>query len=181
MLDTLDNVIRRICKVVMTVIMIIGLAMLAISLVHIFCRYVLNSSLSWSEELLKILLVWFCLLSASYIAVRREHVSIVVFKQKFPKHVEHTMDLCVQVLMCIASLVVCYIGIKMIIKAGSRVTPALGFPYGGMYAAVAVSFALMALYEFRNVLYDFVRPGEKPAIVENTSEDIDFIENNPED
>lgn len=170
MLDTLDKFVQRLCKIVMYVIMVIGIVMLAIALMHIFSRYVLNSSLSWSEELLKILLVWFCTLSASYIAVRREHVSIVIFKQKFPKRVEHGMDLVVQVLMFLASIIVCYIGIKMMIKAGSRVTPAIGFPYSGMYSAIAVSFAVMALYELRNVLFDVFRPGSKPAVVE-TSED----------
>ncbi len=170
MLDTLDNVIRKINKGVMDVIMIIGISMLVIALIHIFSRYVLNSSLTWSEELLKIMLVWFCLLSASYIAVRRDHVSIVVFKQMFPKKIEHGMDLFMQILMFIASLIVCFIGIRMMIKAGSRVTPALNFPYAGKYAAVTVAFAVIALYEFRNMLNDFLRPGEKPAIVDNKQE-----------
>lgn len=183
MLDTLDNVVRRLSKVVMYIIMTIGLSMLGIALVHIFSRYVLNNSLSWSEELLKILLVWFCTLSASYIAVRREHISIVIFKQKFPKRLEHGLDLFVQMLMFIASVIVSYIGIKMMIRAGERVTPALSLPYAIMYAAIAVSFAIMALYEFRNILFDLMRAGSKPAVVENTQEEIDstIVDNDTKD
>ena len=160
--------VRVTSRVVLNIIIAIGLVMLAIALMHIFSRYVLNSSLTWSEELLKILLVWFCLLSASYIAVRREHVSIVVFKQMFPKRVEHAMDSAVQIIMFLASLTVFFIGILMIIRSGSRVTPALGFPYAVKYAAVSVAFAVMSLYELRNILFDIFRPGEEPAVAGST-------------
>ena len=172
MLDTLNNVVRIISRVVMMIIITIGIVMLVISLLHIFNRYVLNSSLTWSEELLKILLVWFCLLSASYIAVRREHVSIVVFKQMFPKKVENIMDIAVQILMLFASLIVFFIGILMIIRSGNRVTPALGFPYAIKYAAVSVAFAVMSLYELRNILFDLFRPNEEPAVVGNNNDEI---------
>ncbi len=173
MLDTLNNVVRKTGRIVMIMIIAIGICMLAIALLHIFSRYVLNSSLTWSEELLKILLVWFCLLSASYIAVRREHVSIVVFKQMFPKKVEHIMNISVQIIMFLASVVVFYIGILMIIRSGSRVTPALGFPYAVKYAAVSVSFAVMSLYELRNILFDLFRPGEEAAVVGISDHEIE--------
>ena len=172
MLDILNNVVRKTSRIVMVLIIAIGLFMLVISLMHIFSRYVLNSSLTWSEELLKILLVWFCLLSASYIAVRREHVSIVVFKQMFPRKVEHIMNISVQVIMLLASLTVFFIGILMIIRSGSRTTPALGFPYAVKYAAVSVAFAVMSLYELRNILFDLFRPGEEAAVVAVVEDDI---------
>ena len=172
MLDTLNKIVQKTSRIVMFIIIAIGIFMLAIALLHIFSRYVLNSSLTWSEELLKILLVWFCLLSASYIAVRREHVSIVVFKQMFPKKVEHVMDISVQVLMLLASVVVFFIGILMIIRSGNRVTPALGFPYAVKYAAVSVSFVVMSLYELRNILFDLFRPGEAAAVIGVADQEI---------
>ncbi len=176
MLDTLDNVVRIVSRVVLMIIIAIGCVMLVISLLHIFNRYVLNSSLSWSEELLKILLVWFCLLSASYIAVRREHVSIVVFKQMFPKKVEHIMDLSTQLIIFVSSLLVFIIGILMIVRSGSRVTPALGVPYAVKYAAVSVAFAVMALYELRNLLFDLFRPGTRPAVSEHLDDIPDEVQ-----
>ena len=78
------------------------------------------------------------------------------------------MDIAVQIIMFLASLTVFFIGILMIIRSGSRVTPALGFPYAIKYAAVSVAFAVMSLYELRNILFDIFRPGEEPAVAGST-------------
>lgn len=157
MLAALDKLIKAVYKVVLAAVIIIGLVMLVVAWAHVFCRYVLNDSLTWSEELLKILLVWFCLLSTTIIAVQREHVSIVVFKQMMPLKVNHTLTFIAQVLMFIASVIVLVIGIDFVMIAGSRMTPALRLPYRYTFSAIPVAFAILSLYEFRNMVADFVK------------------------
>lgn len=157
MLAALDKLIKAVYKIVLAAIMAIGLVMLVVAWAHVFCRYVLNDSLTWSEELLKILLVWFCLLSTTIIAVQREHVSIVVFKEMMPKKVNHTLTFVSQVLMLVASVVVLVIGIDFVLVAGSRMTPALRLPYRYTFSAIPVSFAILTLYELRNTIADFVK------------------------
>lgn len=163
MLAALDKLIKAVYKVVLAAIIAIGLVMLVVAWAHVFCRYVLNDSLTWSEELLKILLVWFCLLSTTVISVQREHVSIVVFKQMMPLKVNHTLTFIAQVLMLVASVIVLFIGIDFVMVAGSRMTPALRIPYRYTYSAIPVAFAILSLYEFRNTVADFVK-GPKFAI-----------------
>lgn len=157
MLAALDKLIKAVYKIVLAAIMAIGLVMLVVAWAHVFCRYVLNDSLTWSEELLKILLVWFCLLSTTIIAVQREHVSIVVFKEMMPKKVNHMLTFVSQVLMLVASVVVLVIGIDFVLVAGSRMTPALRLPYRYTFSAIPVSFAILTLYELRNTIADFVK------------------------
>lgn len=157
MLAALDKLIKAVYKVVLAAIIAIGLVMLVVAWAHVFYRYVLNDSLTWSEELLKILLVWFCLLSTTVIAVQREHVSIVVFKQMMPLKVNHALTFIAQVLMLIASTIVLFIGIDFVMVAGSRMTPALRIPYRYTFSAIPVAFAILTLYEFRNTVADFVK------------------------
>lgn len=163
MLAALDKLIKAVYKVVLAAVIIIGLVMLVVAWAHVFCRYVLNDSLTWSEELLKILLVWFCLLSTTIIAVQREHVSIVVFKQMMPLKVNHALTFIAQVLMFVASVIVLVIGIDFVMIAGSRMTPALRLPYRYTFSAIPVAFAILSLYEFRNMIADFVK-GPKFAV-----------------
>lgn len=163
MLAALDKLIKAVYKVVLAAVIIIGFIMLVVAWAHVFCRYVLNDSLTWSEELLKILLVWFCLLSTTIIAVQREHVSIVVFKQMMPLKVNHALTFIAQVLMFIASVIVLVIGIDFVMIAGSRMTPALRLPYRYTFSAIPVAFAILSLYEFRNMIADFVK-GPKFAV-----------------
>ncbi|MCC8164549.1 MAG: TRAP transporter small permease [Planctomycetes bacterium] len=166
MLSLTDKVIRFISKLVLAALIVIGVVMLGVSWAHIFCRYVLNDSLTWSEELLKVLVVWFCLLSATFISVRREHVRITIFKQRLPKRLEKFADLFVSFLMFFGSFVMCVIGVKLASWAGIRKTPALRIPFAYMYASIYVSFGIMALYELRNFLVDLLKPGSPPAIVD---------------
>lgn len=171
MFDTFDKFIRGISKAVLAVIMVIGFVMLVVAWAHIFYRYALNNSLTWSEELLKILLVWFCLLSATFISVRREHVKIVIFKQLLPKVLENKVDLFVSFLMFFGSAAMCYIGWRLAGNAGMRRSPALRIPFSHMYAAIYVSFFIMALYELRNFLADILAPG-RPAALSDPIEDM---------
>lgn len=162
--DIADKIIRIINKIILAVIMVIGSGMFIVTLAHVFFRYVMNDSLTWSEELLKICIVWFCLLSASFISVRREHVGIVIFKQLFPKKLEKLADYFVSFLMFLVSATMCYIGWRLAMNAGMRKTPAIRFPFAYVYASIYISFGIMTLYELRNFLADVFQPGRPPAI-----------------
>ena len=162
-LPALDSMVRCLYTIVLGVLILIGSSMLGIAWAHVYYRYVLNNSLTWSEELLKILLVWFCLLSATIIAAQRGHVSIVVFKEMMPARVAKALTFIAQALMFAASLGVLAIGVNFVMSAGTRLTPALRMPYRYAYAAIPVSFAIISLYEFRNVAADFVK-GPKLAV-----------------
>lgn len=171
MIEALDKFIAVSFRVLKAVLTIVLLGMVAILMAHIICRYVLNNSLTWSEELLKILLVWFGMLSVSILAVRREHVSIVVFKEHMPKKVANTLSKITQLLTVLICLVVIYVGIQYVISAGYRPTPALRLPYGYAYAAIPVSFFFVTIFEFRNLLVDFTGKGNFAAI-EKPEEDL---------
>ncbi len=155
-MKTFNKVIDIMQKIVLAVLTIIGVSMLAIAVVHIFFRFVLNNSLNWSEELLKILLVWFCLLSTSVIAVNREHVSIVIFKDRMPEELNQFFTLLSQVLIYLASVMVVYIGVRMVMNNLERGTAALQIPYIFVYGAVPISFLVISIYELRNLIMDFI-------------------------
>ncbi|MDR3077695.1 MAG: TRAP transporter small permease [Planctomycetota bacterium] len=167
MLDVFDKLVRLVSKFILALIMVIGTAMLAICLLHIFFRYAMNDSLTWSEEVMKIMIVWFCLLSATFISCRREHVSIVVFKRMLPGWIERKLDLMVAFLIFACSLVMCWIGWRLFQWAGDRRSPAVGFPVAYQYASICVSFAVMGLYELRNFFAVLLEPLRPPAVAES--------------
>lgn len=167
MLDKLDKSIRIFYKLLLCFLVVLIVIMLAVCWAHVFFRYVLNDSLTWSEEFMRILLVWFCMLSASILAIRREHVSIVVFKDMMPKRVSAGMTRFTQILTFAASVVIFLLGIQMVISAGARTTPAMHMPYSWAYAAVPVAFAVISIYELRNVLADFLG-GNRVAVEKNS-------------
>lgn len=168
---TLDKFVGVLYKILKVILCIVLVSMVAILIAHVIARYIFNNSLTWSEELLKILLVWFGLLSVSVLAARREHVSIVVFKEHMPKKVAGFLTKITQVITVLICLVVIYVGIKYVLSAGYRPTPALRLPYGYAYAAIPVSFVFVTLFEIRNLIADITGKGNYAAI-EKAEEDL---------
>lgn len=179
--DIFDKIIRGICNVVLAVVMVIGFTMLGVSWAHVFFRYVMNDSLTWSEELLKILIVWFCLLSATFISVRREHIGIVIFKQLFPKKLEKFCDLFVSFMMFAATVFMCYYGWTLCQQLQGRRFPALKILRAWGYSALWVSFGIMAIYELRNFLVDVFAPGRPPALNDPLAPIVDAPESESPD
>ena len=66
----------------------LGLSMSIIIAVQVFCRYVLNHSLFWSEELARYLLVWLTFLGASVAYYRNVHPGIDVIYARMPNSIQ---------------------------------------------------------------------------------------------
>lgn len=171
MIQALDKMIEVSFKILKAILTIVLVGMVVILMAHIICRYVLNNSLTWSEELLKILLVWFGMLSVSILAVRREHVSIVIFKEHMPKKMAGFFTKLTQLLTFIICVILVVVGVQYVLSAGHRPTAALRMPYGYAYAAIPVSFFFVAIFEFRNLLVDFTGKGPY-ASIEKPEEDL---------
>lgn len=171
MIEALDKIISVLFKLMRVVLTAMLLVMVAILVAHIWFRYVVNHSLTWSEELLKILLVWFGMLSVGVLAVRREHVAIVVFKEMMPKGLASFFDKLTQLLTVVICVVVVVVGFRYTVGSGARLTPALRIPYAWAYAAIPVSFIPVAFFELRNLLADVTGKG-KHAAIDKPEEDL---------
>ena len=65
-------------------LIILFAVIVAIMAVSIFYRYVLNSSLSWSDEAIRFAFVWFTLLGAAVVFRDNAHIRIDFFLAKMP-------------------------------------------------------------------------------------------------
>ena len=88
MVEKIDKALEVVFKIMKVLLILVLVSMVVILMAHIVFRYVLNNSLTWSEELLKLMLVWFGMMSVAVLAARREHVAIVAFKEHMPKSSE---------------------------------------------------------------------------------------------
>ncbi len=151
---SLNSLTDKLEKYTLFFLFAIGSVMLIVTWMHVFFRYVVNSSLTWSEEFLKIALVYFCLISASILTKRRGHIGIVIFREKFPYRIQKIMIEIIYVLMFIISIILVACGIDLVSRSFFQKTPAMGIPYMYLYSSVPLSFFLMAVYEFANLIDD---------------------------
>src|SRR5690606_41459077 len=80
----LDQISRLLARVSIWLILLASLAMVASLLLGVFFRYVVQSSLSWSEEVAILAFTWVVLLTASLGVREDSHVRITLIDDALP-------------------------------------------------------------------------------------------------
>ncbi len=130
------------------VIASVSLVMMAgITAVQVFNRYVLQSSLDWSEELARYLFIWAVYVGCSYATQMDRHLEVTIlrsiFKGKFARPLTILASI-ITVFFCAFSTV---LGIKFVIfLAGTgQKTPALEVSAYWVYLCMPVGLGFMGL------------------------------------
>ncbi len=143
------------------VVIVLMAVMTAVIGLQVFCRYVLNASLIWPEELARYAMVWITCL-ASGIAVRQaSHLGIDSVVRRLPAGARRAVVGGGQVGTLIFLAVVLVAGVNMVTRVAGQASVALDLPMAIPYAAVPVGAALM-LYEYLRLMVGWGGP-EPPA------------------
>lgn len=144
--DNLEETLLIALLVVMTLLM--GL--------QVFSRYILNASLSWSEELTRYLFIWSGFLSISYCIKKWISIKIDQIILMFPKPVYVVAQLVLNVILFVlfaylARHAVSYL--QMSIASGQK-SPALGLPMPFVQAAPLVGFVMASGRAFQQIVLE---------------------------
>ena len=128
--------------------------MVVLIFVQVVMRYVFNSSLSWSEELARILFIWVSWVGISLGQKKGEHIKITMVTDKLKGGAKKAVLLLADVCTIVILAVLCIKGTEVVsqIMGLGAAMPATGCPKWLVYAAVPVSCFLMAV----RVVKDFV-------------------------
>ncbi len=139
-------------------LLLIGLlgAMVVIMEVQIFCRYVLNYSLSWSEELTRYLFIWSCFISISYCIKRWISIKVDQVIKMLPKKGYVIAQLLLNVMLFILFIYLTIHGYQFLIQAIElkQKSPALGLPMQYVQSAPFVGFVLASFRSFQQIIYE---------------------------
>jgi len=122
-------------------------AMSALIIAQIFMRFVIGSSITWSEELARYLFIWMTWIGTSYAVKKHAHIRVTAFSQKFPLRFSHHFN----ILVYIVFLVFCGLVIKEGIALTEKIfrfnqqSASLRVPMGYVYIAPVFGLALTAL------------------------------------
>ncbi|SDM30780.1 TRAP-type C4-dicarboxylate transport system, small permease component [Modicisalibacter muralis] len=131
-------------------------ALFAVAISNIFMRYLFDSPLAWTEEILQMLMVWATFLGASALVRRNEHVLISLFSDKLPPKLAHWNDQIFNTgVVLISALIMLYWGAKLLPFSAYRSTPMLNIPFYWIHLAIPVSAGLMA---YHSLVRLFVKP-----------------------
>lgn len=127
-------------------------AMAVLSIWQVAARYVLNTPSTTSEEIIRMLLIWFALTSAAYVFGQKKHIAILFIREKFnPKMqivIERLSDI---ILLIIALVLMIWGGIKVVSLTLSQTAPSTGISMAVMYGALPVSGIFIIFYAIHSL------------------------------
>jgi TRAP-type C4-dicarboxylate transport system permease small subunit len=120
------------------------IVMVAVMLLQVFCRYVLNASLSWSEELTRLLFVWLTFLGFGLAAQRDAFPTIAILADHLAGPAAAIVRGVRDALSLAVALQMGFYGFERAHEIAAMPTPALGISTGWFPLAVGAGGILLA-------------------------------------
>ena len=139
-------------------ILLLGLTMTALVIVQVFCRYVLNHSLFWSEELARYLLVWLTFLGATVAYHRSMHPSINVVFRRLSKSGQLINRRLIHFISLIFFIILIWYGCSFSYFIRAQTTPALSLPKWLIFSIIPISGMIFVVHAFAFLQKDFSQP-----------------------
>ena len=127
-------------------------AMCAVGLLQVFNRFVLNRSLSWSEEFQIYCHVWIVFLAIPIAYRRGAHVSIEVFRRRLPRRLGRAFDVAIELLWAWFALALAWLAWRVSEVAKLQSSPGLDLPMNYVYYSMVAGGAYLLLVVLRRIL-----------------------------
>lgn len=131
-------------------------ALLAVMVVVVFLqvifRFVIRSSLPWSEELARYLMVWIVFLGASIGVKRKSHIGVEAVVALLPDRLRLWTAVLVNASCCVFFAFMIHYGRMILRVVGFQLSPAMEISMAVPYSAVFAGGALMFVHCFFQML-----------------------------
>ena len=128
------------------------IAMVGVTFTQVVFRYALQTSLSWSEEVARFLLIWLASLGAAYAFKTRSHFALRFVVQRLELSSQRRVATLVTLLGTTFLTVFCWQALRFTIEVRGMTAPATGLSMAVPYSAAFVGGLLMLYYFLRSAL-----------------------------
>ena len=126
--------------------------MILVSLLQVFFRYVLNDSLTWSEELARYLFVWTAFLGSIIALHRGLHIDVDVLTSIVGKKTKTCLALLAKACMIALLLVLTVYGWRIVMLTWDAPSAALRIPMALVYMAIPLgAMGMLVVTVFQTV------------------------------
>ena len=155
MLETLTKIKKGMNFVLSRIAAVLLSAMTLLVLYQVFTRYVLNSPAAFTEEVVRYLLIWTGFIGAAYAFSTRQHMALVIVRDKVSPGVKKGLMVFVDALILLFAVFVVIIGgTKLALSAVHEYSALLGISRGLVYAMAPVAGVFIVLAQVINLYED---------------------------
>ncbi|WP_303042980.1 TRAP transporter small permease [Enterocloster bolteae] len=131
------------------------------STLQVFTRYILNASLTGTEEFARYCFVWMNMLGASICVRYGSHAVVSILDSKLHGKKKYIHEAAIQMLIMALSIILFVKGFRMIGYTIAQPSPTLRIPMGFIYASVPVGCMGMIINAVRNICELKIRMDEE--------------------
>lgn len=149
LLNKLSTILDKICGYIIAVMLLL---MVAFTIAQVVCR-TWFTSLSWSEEATRFLLIWSTFLGATCVYRHNGNIAITVIQDLFPSTIKRLLKIIVHGICFILFCVLCYYGFMY---CGRQVRTAAAIPIKMkyIYMCLPISMIILAIHAITMLFED---------------------------
>ena len=142
------NTLRRqplevaLCVILVTIV--------GVTFAQVVFRYVLQASLTWSEEVSRFLLMWLAALSSAYAFKVRAHFALHFVVDRFDARARQAIGTLVTALVSLFLIVFAWESAKFIVVVRDQIAPGTRMSMAVPYSSALVGSLLMLYYVLKN-------------------------------
>ena len=152
-LKKLNIFLLKYCLEIALVFLLVAMTLTVFS--QVIARYIFEAPLSWSEELARFILIWLSMLSAAYAFKTKSHFALTILVNKLPEKHQKITSFCVNMLVAIFFLIICYYSVIFVHSVNGHVAPALQISMQIPYSSKIVASGLIAIFSLLSAVKTF--------------------------
>jgi len=147
-LKTVSDKVNTVVKYIAFVQLVL---MTFIIVLQVFFRYILGSSLSWSEEAARYLFIWIIMLGVSVGVKESFHVAVTIIIKRLPRAPRIVSNIIFSLLLGVMALVMIKYGYSLTNQVAIQLSPAIRISMYWIYLSVPVSGVLIIIHLLDNL------------------------------
>lgn len=133
------SLIENVCLIGISVVAVLGG-------LQVWFRYVAGNSLVWSEEMMRVTMIWTVMLGAGMAYSRRQFLGMRFFVNILPAPLSRACDLVSATAMLAFLGTIAWYGWKFAVKTQLQLSPTLGFSLFWVNVSIVVGSVLLGLH-----------------------------------
>ena len=145
----MDKIENALYKVLSYICGILIFAMTVLIFSQVVCRYVMNNSLTWSEELGRYIFVWITFIGLPVALKAKAHVALDLLLKKVHGKTYLILLTINAIFTSILSIVIFYSGLKLVLLGVGQISSAIQLPMQYVYIVIPFSGLLLLFFTIR--------------------------------
>ena len=146
---------KYIDKIIFILIAISFIILISSCVLQVFTRFILNNSLSWTEELSRYTFIWSNFLGAIFCTKKGTHAIVTVITDSLGKKKKIILNIVVNLIVVIINLIVIIYGFNVAYAVRTQLSPALRISMSFVYGAAPFSALFILYYSIFNIIKDY--------------------------